>query len=305
MKIALSPPVRAVLAVLFVLAASSATAQPREVSCKALADRLLAGRTTAETKVTQDGQTCAVTNLKIAKSRYQGWTIERLTVTGPDFRRLEKGQLFPTALRVEALGVRFAPDIEDTHSRYLIQAQQRPLDARLDYAWDKATQRLHLRELAVEGSVGGLFAVSMDADLADLDTRTTLPGPKDLGVRRARLVFDNGGLFESLLLPVILGLVPADKDPAAEIPKAQAREKAKVRALPSSTIDEASKDALSRFIDDFPHPRGHFEIDQTFDAPLRLTDPRALADSGMSLLTGGSRIVVRYDPSASRAGNAR
>jgi hypothetical protein len=305
MKVASSPPVRAALAALFVLAASSAVAQPREVSCKALADRLLAGRTTAETKVTQDGQTCAVTNLKIAKSRYQGWTIERLTVTGPDFLRLEKGRLFPTALRVEAHGVRFAPDVEDARTRYLMQAQQRPFDARLDYMWDKVTQQLHLRELALDSPQKGLIVVSMDADLADLDRRTTVPQPKDFGVRRARLVLDNSGLFESMLLPVIIGLFPSDKDPAVEIPKAQAREKAKVRALPSSTIDEASKDALSRFIDDFPHPRGHFEIDQTFDAPLRLTDPRALAASGTSLLTGGSRIVVRYDPSAPRAGNAR
>jgi hypothetical protein len=300
----LSPiPARAALVALLALSPSLALAKPGEVSCKALADRLLAERMTPATKVIEDGPGCVVTKLKFAMGQYRGWTVDRLTVSGPDFRKLGKGKPFPTALRVEAQGVRFAPDVDDSHSRYLIQAQQHPFDARLSYDWDKATRRLHLRELALDDPRTGLIELSMDADLDDLDTRTTPPAPKDFGIRHVRMVIDNNGLFEGMLLPPVLAMIPSDQDPAVEIPKAQARELAQIRKLPSSVIDEASKAALSRFVNDFPHPKGRVEIDQTFDTPLRLEDLQAVLAVGKPTWFQGSRLQVRYEASTSRYGS--
>jgi len=303
MRVVSGVPVCAALVAQLAFSPCSALAKPREVSCQSLADRLLAGRTTAQTKVLEDGQSCVITHVKITISPLRNWTIDRLTVSGPDFRGLEKGKPFPSALRVETQGIRFAPDIDDAHTRYVLQVQQRPFDARLSYEWDKATQQLHLRELALDSPRGGLVVLSMDADLSDLDTRTTVPELKDLGIRHVRMVLDNNGIFEDMLAPVLIGLVPPDDDPAVEIPKAQARELAQLRKLPSSVIDEASKAALTRFINDFPHPRGRLEIDQTFDRPLQLGDLKAFLVAGTGTWSQGSRIKARYDPSASRYGS--
>lgn len=293
-------PVRAALAIALAAAPFSLPAKQKEVSCRALADRLLAGRMTAETKIAEEPQRCVVTDVRFQLSKYQGWAVDRLTVSGPDFRRLEKGRPLPTALDVEAHGITLSPDIDDSHTRYMMRAQQRPFDARLSYVWDEAAGRMHLKELAVDSPAAGLIAFSADADLPDIARLTQSRKPGQIGIRHLKVVFDNNGLFEGMLLPVFLGMIPADQDPAVEVPKAQARDMAAIAKLPDTAIDRASKDALSRFLRDFPNPRGYFELEQTFDTPLELGGLSSLPATAASAWLHGSHISARYDMASSR-----
>lgn len=276
---------------------SLAPSQPRDMACQALAAWLLAGRTTPRTEVSQEADGCVATHLRFSIDRYRGWAVERLAVSGPQLD-IGKDRPLPTSLRLEARGVRFAPELEDARARYLIQLQQRPLDVRLRYDWDKATQQLHLRELALDSPRRGLVALSMDADLKGFDKR--MPSLQDLGVRRVRMVLDNDGLFEDLLAPVVIGLTPDGEDPAVAIPKVKAREIQRLRALPRAMLDETSRDAMIRFVDDFPHPKGRLEIEQILDKPLQLRDLKSAAAIAPTVWLSGSKLTARYDTSTSR-----
>lgn len=284
------------LVALLLFQPSLAPGQPQATPCEVVAKGLLAERTTARTTTEKTNDGCAFSHLRFDMGPYRGWTIDRLAL-GPRPEALAKDKPIPKALLIEARGVRFAPDLKDARSRYMVAMRQRPFDARLRYDLDEAGRQLRLHELAVDSAHGGLISVALDADLKDGEGSAARFDPNELGVRRVRIVLDNNGLFEEMLAPALIGLMPPDADPAVEIPKAKAREIERLGKLPSSVIDEDSRQALIRFVGDFPHPMGRFEVEQTLDRPLRLSD---LKSGGPGAWLSGSRLKARYETSASR-----
>ncbi len=158
----------------------------------------------------------------------------------------------------------------DSHSRYLASVLQQPFDIRLHYDWDRAGGHLQVHEITLKGPGIGLASLSMDLDVPANSGTSGFPRNVDLSIRRIHLALDNRSVIEKMLMPLLVGLIPRDKDPAVEFPRIQEEVERQVGKLPDMLADRASKDALVRFARDFPHPAGHFEETISFDPPLRL-----------------------------------
>jgi hypothetical protein len=271
---------------LLLLAAGSAAAESIPPACKALANdvtRIAAHAEVADKpdlKVTAGPDNCVFSNVSIHVGRIADWSIDRLAITSPEIRS-GFGKRPPASLRIDATGIRFGVRIGDAHARYLSSVMQKPFDVRLHYDWDQDGGHLQVHEISLESPWLGHASLAMDLDMPpDPDAPGSIPHDgnpfiRDSSIRQIHFVLDNRAIVESMMMPLLVGLVPKEKDPAIEFPKIQAMVEKQVHRSPTSQADAASKDALVRFVRDFPHPSGHFEETISFDPPLRLDDLRS------------------------------
>ncbi|MCI4591809.1 hypothetical protein MOK15_17135 [Sphingobium sp. BYY-5] len=265
---------------------------PKPPSCRQLSEGLLKNAMTPQSKVRSiDGQ-CLFSNMRIKTGTRQAWTVEQLTVAGLDQWDGKLSPL-PPHLRVEAKGIRFSYEIDNSHARYQMALTQKPFDARLDFAFDVAAKTLSLREVALESPWLGHVSFAADAEFQGDNVRD----PSDLiGLRvsRLRFVLDNRSLLESMIMPSLIAFIPDDKDPAVEFPRQQKEAERRLKKLPTSALDAESRQALIRFTRDFPHPSGHFELDLMLDRPTSL-DGIAKQKKNDAWLDH-ARIFARYQP---------
>jgi hypothetical protein len=280
------------LAAVALLPAGAVATPPQTSSCKDLSEGLLKESLPPASKVQTVGQACLFTHIRFKAGTRQSWTIEQVSVVGLDGWDSKRSKL-PPHLQVEAKGILFSPEIDSARMRYQLAVTQRPFDARLQFDWDSAGRQFHLREVALDSPWLGHISLGTDAVLSGQD----LPSPSGLGkvqISRVRFVLDNRTVLESMIVPTLLGLIPEDKDPAVEIPKAQAKAERQLREMPQTVIDAASRDALIGFIRDFPHPSGHFELDLTLAEPRSLDSIKVQRKDDDWI--GKARISARYEP---------
>lgn len=277
-----------------------AMAAPEPQACTALAQGFLKGAISDPGQVHATDRGCLFSDVQIKLGRYQNWTVEQLTIEGLNGWD-RKASPLPPHLLVSAKGIRFAAPVENSHLRYQMRLTQRPFDARLDAGFDPATKALSIHELAIESPWIGHIALGIDAVYrAEQDGHAghDLPDLPALQLSHTRLVLDNKTLFESMLMPTIIALVPAEQDPAEVFPRWQKKTEAQLRELPTRLLDADSREALIRFIRDFPHPTGHFAFDLRFAQPVTLAGLKAGKDH-VSFLKD-TKITVTYQPQAAR-----
>lgn len=281
---------------LLALSSDSAAAQSVPSACTTLAQGFLKGAITDPGQVHATDQGCQFSNIQVKLSRYQSWTVDQLTISGLE-NWDRKASPLPPHLLVSARGVRFAPAVDDSHMRYQMRLTQRPFDARLDAGFDPASQQLSIHELAIESPWIGHIGLGIDAVYrAEQDKHAghDLPDLPALRLSHTRLVLDNKTLFEGMLMPAIIAFVPADQDPAVAFPRWQKKTEAQLRELPNGLLDHDSREALIRFIRDFPHPTGHFAVDVSFVHPISPGAIKAGKDH-VSFLKD-TKISVVYQP---------
>jgi hypothetical protein len=278
------------------LPSSEAAARSAKLTCNTLAEGFLKASMTPASTVATAGGGCTFTNLRIKTGTRQSYSVERLEVAGladwdPDRTPL------PAAVNLDAHGIRFAPDIDSARIRYQIAVSQHPFDVRARIAWNAPTHVLHLQELSMSGPTLKHISLALDVILPS----EKIPGSGDfdkLRISHAHVTLDNGYVFESMIVPIILPMIPEDEDPAIEVPKALKAAEKKLLATPATRTDAASRDALIRFVRDLPHPTGHFDLD------LNWLQPRSLSDIKGALrgdFLGGARAVAQYVPLAPAA----
>jgi len=267
--------------------------------CEALADRLansvmrvtVAGGSGSVTSLGADS--CTFKNLELDSGHIAGWTADRVTLTSPGIAASTPGSI-PKVLRADITGIRFSVRVDDSHARYLNAAVQRPFDIHLNYEWDDEAHQLHVREATLESPWIGRTSLSADLDVGgSKDGFNGRIQDRGITLRRVHFVLDNRAIVEAMMLPALVGSLPKDKDPAVEFPKIQRLIEKEVRALPASGANEASKDALIRFVRDFPHPTGHFEETVTFDQPISLDE---LTTDKKGRWLRKARIEAAYSP---------
>lgn len=279
---------------LLVIAADGHATVPPPPTCDDLADSLFRGALTRDSRVRTEGESCIFTNVHIKTGHLAAWSIGQLTITGLKGPELNpKTRPARLQVRVEATHIVYAPTIDNARARYQIALTQRPFDVRFDVDLDFQTSHLSIREAALESPWLGTINVAFDAILEGND----IPEPSQvLGFKFSRIRFglDNRIVFESMVMPMVLALLPQDKDPAVEIPRLQKDAERDLKRLPASAIDPASRDALIRFTRDLPHPTGHFTAEVNFPTPQPV---RALiADSGKKMAWAkDTRIAAQYD----------
>ncbi|WP_343611308.1 hypothetical protein [Novosphingobium sp.] len=277
-----------------------AEAAPTPKGC-AFVTGLLEKAVTPQSKVEMTEAGCHITDVQLKKGTYQSWMIADLSVAGLEGWD-RKSKTFPSHIKLTARGIRFFPQIGNSHTRYQIALTQKPFDVRLDAGFDLASKQIVIRELALEspwiGHIGFEVEASFAPDEAGGPDQPSLQDMKGgLRILHTRLVLDNRTLFEGMLMPMIIAMIPPDDDPAEVIPKWQKKAEADLRKLPDSLVDAASRDALIRFTRDFPHPTGHFDLDIRLARPLGLGELKPGKD-GNNPLKGAKLTAVYETPTA-------
>ncbi|MGC4251084.1 MAG: hypothetical protein QM605_06325 [Sphingobium sp.] len=274
------------------LAVAGWATPPKPPSCRQLSEGLLKNAMTPKSRVRDSDGTCQFTDVRIKTGTLQAWSVDQLTVTG--LRQWDgKTSPLPPSLKVEAKGIRFAPEIENARTRYLMALTQKPFDARLDFGYDVAAQQLSIREVALESPWLGHIGFAVEAAFHG-DNFPKAEDMKGLRISSARFVLDNKIVLESMIMPTLIAMIPDDKDPAVEFPRLQKDAERRWRKLPEEVLDRQSRDALIAFTRDFPHPSGHFEFDIRFAEPLSLDDATQRKKEKDWLKA--AHIAARYEP---------
>ena len=231
---------------------------------------------------------CTITHLRFYKTSQLAWSIDRLLIVTSS-RPIVLGD----RLHAEAQGNRFSPETGDARARYLIKAQQRPFDARIDYVVDRGSGQLRLNELTIESPSLGKATISIVADMTST-ANDAFPDISKIAIKTIHITLENKFIFESMILPVWVNAV-GDDDPETAIPKQLAMDEIQIAKLPVSVIDAKGRDALVRFLKDMPHPVGRLDLNLVFAQPLKL---KASADAfkGDAFWREFTRIDARYEP---------
>lgn len=244
--------------------------------CNALIDALPIVQRTAQTTVNLEDDGCRIASFRISSgpsgSMDPGLSIERAEVRGADLVRAAAGQRFPEWLRLELSGVRVDMKTGKPGLDYMNRRQQKPFDVRLSYRSDKASGAIRLEEASIVGEKLGLLR--LDATVYGLDLSALKVGeqPNLLSLRIGGLALrlDDKAMTTTFLLPLIMARIGFDQDP---VPAFEAYRKQAVDMLdllPGSFMPAASRDALARFIGDFPDPSGPLALTAKADPPFAL-----------------------------------
>jgi len=244
--------------------------------CNALVEALPLVQRTAQTTVKAEGEGCTITGFRISSGSSgtidTGLSIARAHVRGAGLVRAAATQRFPDWLRLELSGVRVDVKTGKPGVDYLNRRQQKSFDVKLAYRSDKANDAIRIEEASLGGEALG--HLRLDATIYGLDLSALKPGERldlpSLRVGYLGLKFDNKAMIASFALPLIIGIIgyEHDPEPAFDAYRKQAIET--LDLLLGSFISTASKEALTRFIRDFPDPAGPLELTAKADPPFAL-----------------------------------
>lgn len=278
--------------------------------CNALVDALPVLQRTAQTTVDAEGEGCRIASFRISTGRSgsldPGLFVARADVSGADLVRAAATQRFPEWLRLELSGVRVDVKTGKPGLDYMNRRQQKPFDVRLIYRSDKATGAIRLEEASIVGEVLGLLR--LDATIYGLDLSALKVGEQpdlpSLRVGGLALRLDDKAMTTTFLLPLIIARIGFDQEP---VPVFEAYRKQAVDMLdllPGSFLPAASRNALARFIGDFPDPSGPLELKAKAEPPFALvrlgmlggaTEPDDIRQRLVRML-GEAKLEASYAP---------
>ena len=257
-------------------------------ACDAKLRSLMSKALTPESKFETAANICTITHLRFQKTAQISWSVDRLRIA-----KSSPSTVLGDALRAEAHGIRFSSEIGDARASYIINAQQRPFDARVDYVVDRRSGQLRLNDLTIESPSLGKATISLVADIK-VTANDAFPDISKIAIRTIHITLENKFIFESMILPTWVNAV-GHEDPETAIPKQLAIDEIQIAKLPASVIDPKGRDALIRFLKDMPHPVGRLDLNLVFAQPLKL---KASADAfkGDAFWRAFTWIDARYEP---------
>jgi len=254
-------------AVLLSLSATSAVLAQDDagmMDCRQLAEKLVSV-TPGGVEAVENG--CQFTDLVADFDTYNRWHIGKAVVAGTDILAAFEAKALPPMLEVSLEDVVFSPELGDGVSQYIIEAQQVGFSAHLAYHWDEAAGLVSVDDLSLTGPHIGHGALSMRMHLEQLPALSE-EGPPAGSIETLSITLDNEGLFETMMVPFLVGSLPYGDDPRPAIAKYQAAIVKAIAALPDETLDEDGKSAAVHFVESFPHPTGRYEFGFSADEPI-------------------------------------
>ncbi len=269
--------------------------------------QLLAGNDAIEHQagftVTELPDGCVVENGRLRLNGFTGWAFDHAEITGDGLPGLLPGAAdwpgrLPSWGRFSADGVRFSAQTNNAFSNYIMSIQQWPMDMSAAFHYDAKEGLLDIQEMQITNLRLGKAALSAQLTLPKDTDAGHLVASGSAGLTHLRLRLDNMGMFEGLAIPALAAALQeatGTDDPAKSLKQFQVAAAVALGALPDSRIDADSRTALSRFVQDLPHPSGFFTLDITFAKPLQIgenmTQPTQLAQ----LVLADAKIKARYE----------
>lgn len=217
-------------------------------------------------------QGCRFSGTIIDFGPYTRFSVEDITLTGPDLMAsLAQGQR-PTSIDLAIKGMRLSPEMEHSPlTAYILEMQQEPYDIHLALSWDEAAGILDIADasfathrlgrVALSGRLTGLTAVPLEVGNIEVF--------EGAAFESLTLDFDDKGLFTAYIAPMLVGTLPYDLDPRPAIAAGQQAVTSTIAAMPEAQLSAETKAVLTQFVADFPRPSGHYVLEITpLDAPL-------------------------------------
>ena len=253
-------------------------------------------------KVTPVGDSgCRYADLKITISQYQGWVVGSLTVDRIDFKRFYTERM-PITLSVRAEGIRFFAPAMPPATTYQMNLVQKPVEVSFDYDYDPATNVLTVRDATFRGERIGHITVTAALRGLNLDKvatdRVAEPATMaGLSLQSLTVDFDNQGMFEGYaLLPLLSALPEGETDPEGAVAAAKMQAMAGLVVLAAAGVPPGSVDAIGRFIQAMPEPRGPFRLSVAPQPPVALAELAGLESGDPTSLAA---LVKRLNLTAS------
>jgi len=229
---------------------------------------------------------CRIADAAINLGPYTRWRVAEAQLTGRDLVDALAAKKLPEDFNLTLTGLRLSPNLPEAKATsYLIENQQVPYNAHFAYQWDKATNKLSLDDISIHGPRIGL--ASLSARLTGLPQMPErLDSPADLSaasIENVTMTLNNHGVFQSMLLAPLIGLLPPDEDPRPAIAAHQASLTTAIAALPETVANVASKAALTELAGEFPAPTGIYQI--SIDAPRPVPVSALLAPGQLAAIT--------------------
>ncbi|MCB6178659.1 hypothetical protein LHP98_11020 [Rhodobacter sp. Har01] len=252
------------------LLAAPARAEVTDQTCR-LAWAQLSARmeTTAETIVSgmrqpaHDGW-CRVTRLvlDLPGAHQPDVHIDRLSVRGGMVDWLTGAEGAPGALELTATGLRLVADNGLVDDGPKAQVWPKTIDMAVSLRWDAEARLIEVEQLTLD--LPGENDIALFATLSGGQGLASLFSPPEalgLAVTEARLSITSHGMFETHLLPAMaLAVVPGEDDVGAAAEALRVQALATIADLPADSFPDATKDALSRLVQELPRPAGRLNL---------------------------------------------
>lgn len=232
--------------------------------CMSLLQQAGTIETGPDSKIEPIADGCHAANIHVSQSKYTRWRVADARITGKDLLESIGAGRMPETLDVSLKGAAVDIDIGSPALRYSNEVMQMPYDVHLAYRWDGTSHDLVFDDFSVKAPPLG--EMSFSAAVANVGEMPKVAGPTAFAlaitsVRSLSAHVDNHGLFEKMVVPVIIARLPRDKDPRPAITGLQQTAISFVEALPEAVAPAESKTALKSFIGEFPHPSGLYHVD--------------------------------------------
>jgi hypothetical protein len=185
------------------------------------------------------------------------WRADRLWLAGAALPWAMGAGGPPDRLDLRVEGLRYSVTTGMAQMDYILAAQARaqPIAARLSLAWGDGV--LTIEDLTVDFPGENLLHLTARIHGLELGGSPGLPKADDLRLMAADVVIQTHGLFEAYALsPLATQYLPSDGDVAGAAEALMNEVAAKLRALPEPTFPPETRDALVRFVGEWPNPSG-------------------------------------------------
>lgn len=256
----------------------------------------------ADSKVEPIDGGCHIHNIHIAVSRFVRWKLPDLRVTGADLFDAATAQRMPVALEVSVKRAAMIPSGVSPAQTYTMEVMQPGYDAHVSYAWNPESRDFALDDFTLTVPGAGSFSINGGlSNLSELPALEKKPpeDAKQAAIKTLSIKLENHDLFQTLIVPLLIGLIPEGEDPRVLVPRYQMAATVFIDGLPETVADADSKSALKAFVAHFPRPAGTYDMSVETQPPIRMEEWQGAADP--AVLTGlinRMKISASHQPSA-------
>jgi len=260
--------------------------------CAELFESLGAIETTDKTTIESIESGCRLTNGYVELQSPMQIHFDELTLTGGDALAALSESRLPATLEVKGTNVRLRPRMDDALFDYLFDQQAMLYDFGFSLRWDEASGALDIEDFSVASPYIGRIAMRAsfsDANLEDL--REAVLQPTALGrLENLHLLLEDRGLFAAFAVMPLANLLPSSDDPEALVERYRQIGKDMISSLPATVASDETKEVLTQFLDELPHPTGIYAVEAKADPAVGMEDLGA----GPFMLLNRLSIEARY-----------
>ncbi|PVA06909.1 hypothetical protein [Thalassorhabdomicrobium marinisediminis] len=253
---------------------------------------------------------CVVENYHLQGAGQQRWQLGQLRWRATDIARFIDDDLPPRALEVRGRNLTMVPQTDDPVLAYALSLQAEPVVTQFRAAlrWDGLQNALVVDEALLVFDEGNRLSLTARFEGVNFTNSDTMAASlQTVGLRSLTMSATFGGWFERLLgLPLALSLLEqGETPPAAQVDTLKSQAVSALGRVSRTTLTDASRAALVKFIESLPRPRGTARVQISANPRLDAARMRQVAtlqqeatDAQIGEALAGVSVQVNWTPAS-------